>query len=227
MAAPIRRSPGHGKKIDTLHYDLVSPAGGAKKTVEMHLFMVKEFKGDEPPYETTGLSFSLRCDEPEMSVTGTDPNILVSALRSRLDRALAIDWQSWFIVKVDPNHPYRGEGRGFTMSWEEVMRGTDHEGRDLMRQRDIHRHEWVVEAWPETFRDRAGRTLAAVRGTPENEAALRDFAARIDSLRKQLALFVMPDNIEKTLAAIAAGGFAALPAPQRPQASDEEMEPDV
>ena len=226
MAAPIRRSPGHGKKIDTLHYDLVSPADGAKRTVEMHLFMSKSFNGEEPPYETTGLSFTLRCPEAGIDVSGTDANILVSVMRSRLDRAFAIEWKPWFIVKIDPSRPYgNAEGQGFLMSWEEVVRGRDHEGRDLLRRLDIHRHEWVVEAWPETFRDRAGKTLAAVEGTDGNREALRDFAARIDSLRKQLALFVMPDNIEKTLAAIAAGGFAALPAPQRPQASDEEVEP--
>ena len=106
MAAPIRRSPGHGKKIDTLHYDLVSPADGAKRTVEMHLFMSKSFNGEEPPYETTGLSFTLRCPEAGIDVSGTDANILVSVMRSRLDRAFAIEWKPWFIVKIDPSRPY-------------------------------------------------------------------------------------------------------------------------
>lgn len=209
---PIRQSPGRGKKIDTFTYDLVTPLGTDKATVELAVFMNKSFDGDEPPLAVTGVEFMIVCADPEFEVKGTDLHLLLTTARSRLDKHYEISWERWIKVQITPERPYRGEGTGFRLTYEDVWRGVDAFGNALMREYDRHRERlWTISRWPETFKDRNGRTLACVPATEANVAALEDFTKRIDTLRSLLADFVSPDRITETLDAIAAGAMPLLP----------------
>lgn len=215
MARKITRSPGRGKKVDTFTYDVVTPAGDKKRSVEIDVYMSKSLAGDEPPLEVTGVTFSLICEEAAEEITGSDLQIALLAMRSRLDARYAIRWERWLKVEVNPQRHHRGDGSGLSLSYEEVWRGIDPFGAVLMREFSPYSEkQWIISAWPEAFKDKRGRTLACVPATDANVAALEDFSRRIVNLRSVLAEFVSPDRIEETLGAIAAGAMTLLPPPR-------------
>lgn len=211
--SPISRSPGRGKKIDTFTYDLTSPVGTDKSSIDLAVYMTKSFSGDEPPYEVTAVCFSVFCDTPAFEINGSDLHLLLTTARARLDKAHEIAWERWLKVQITPERSYEGSGTGFRLSYLEVWRGVDSFGNVLMREYDRHAANtiWKISRWPETFKDKNGRTLACVPATKENEAALDDFCERINTLRKHLADFVSPDRIHDTLNAITSGSLPLLP----------------
>lgn len=212
--SPIKQSPGLGKKIDVFTYDLTTPVGTDKTTIDLLVYMNKSFSGDTPPYEVTGAEFRIVCEAPSFQIVGTDLQFLLGAARARLDKAYAIKWESWFKVQIIPERVWTGEGTGFRLSYDTVWRGVDAFGHILMREFDRNSDtNWKISAWPDAFKDASGRTLACVPASEATEAALKDFSNRIIALRKRLADFVSPDHIHNTLEAISSGTMPLLPSP--------------
>jgi hypothetical protein len=129
-------------------------------------------------------------------------------------------WETYYLVEIKPEHVYEGIGTGFTFGWDEVEKGVAWDGSLLLRQ---HRNYGgtVISPWPGEFRDKNGKVMACIPGTPENLRALREFRDRIDALREKLADFLRPDVIQQTLSNLS--GNNLLP-PVTPPSSTTEKE---
>ena len=225
--AKIRTSPGRGKKFDTVFYDVDHLVGDdsdgdqerAIRKVAIDLYLEKRFdtRDAPPPAQTLGVGVSAVCEETGDSEFGTDLQAVLSAIRARLDARFAIKWERWLLVKVDPTRSYEGSGDGLQLSWKDIQRGVTFEGEVLMRSYNVHgewHNRWVVEPWPKVVKEQ-GRIVAAIPATEANEKALEVFAQKIAEMRKALAALVAPDEIERTLAQIAAAPISAMIESQR------------
>ncbi|MEP5729629.1 MAG: hypothetical protein ABJL67_09645 [Sulfitobacter sp.] len=208
----LSKSPGKGKKIDTLSYEVVEVDGFESVRLSIDVFMSKDFgHSDSAPKPVTGASFSLLCKGER--VEGTDINACITAMRSKLDRRFAIKWTRWLKVSIEKSRLYDvSGGTGIELQWKEVERGKAFDGSDLMRCINLHGNKtWRIEPWPEYFKNRSGKTLACIESTEENIAALVEFKAKIDQMRAVLADFVSPENIDDTLRLISNGGMNLIP----------------
>lgn len=208
----LGRSPGLGKRIAKLPYEVVQIDGFDPVRVEIEVFMSKRFLHSESaPKPVSGATFHLRCEGE--GVDGSDIDACISAMRSKLDKRLAIKWKNWLRVRVEKSRFYGyHEGSGIELKWDRVERGAAFDGSDLMRKfvgRDAK--TWEIKPWPKYFKDDRGKTLACIPETPENLAALEAFKEKIDEMRKVLANFVSPDQIEDTLRSISEGRMNLLP----------------
>jgi hypothetical protein len=210
-----RQSAGNGKLIDTIHYDYEQEADGRVVTgkVEIKIFLQKRYGDtDTPPLPVTAVQFMAVCGQ-EVEY-GTDLNVVVKAMRSKLDTLYTIKWERWLEVRVEPSRIYRGTGAGLELTWTDVERGVTIEGDVLLRRYNSHgdfNNKWEISPWPEQYRDKNGKTLACIRETDENLAALEKFRDKIREMRKLLAEFVAPDRIEDTLRMITNDQFLLAP----------------
>lgn len=227
--AKMRTSPGKGSKIDTFFYDVEQVVstegedeGGAsqrvlKRKVGIDVFMVKVFDTDTTkpsPASTTSVGFMLCCEETGDEERGTDLNVLLKAMRSKLDERFKIKWKSWLLVKiVRPSMYGEGIGSGLQLTWEDVQRGIAFDGSVLMRRynryHDVFSNGWTVSTWPETIKEN-GRLVAMIEATEANVAALEKATKQIDDLRALLVERVAPAFIEETLRTLSAGGSLLL-----------------
>jgi hypothetical protein len=208
----ISSSPGRGKRVDRLEYEIVQIDGFEPIRLQIDVFMKKRFgSSDTSPRPVTGASFILAAEGE--SVEGTDIDACITAIRCKLDKRFAIKWRPWLKVSVEPVSTYRAEGgAGLSLRWDRVERGRAFDGTELMRSLVLHEDRtWKVEPWPQYFKDRSGATLACIPETDENLEALSTFAAKIAEMRKALAKFVSPERIDDTLRAIASGEIKLIP----------------
>lgn len=207
--ANISHSPGNGKKIDTLYYDVKQSEGKKLTTrkVEMVVYIQKKYgQTDTPPLPTVATQFLLVCED--FREVGPELDTLVKAMRGNLDSHYKIKWQPWFEVRVDPMRIFQGNGDGFQLSWTEVERGETLDGDILLKRYNTYgdfNNRWEIKPWPETYKDTKGKVLSCIPATDENEKALKLFAMKIAELRKVLADFVSPNEIAKTLDQITRG----------------------
>lgn len=207
----ISSSPGDGKRIDRLPYEIVQVDGRDPVRLSVDVYMKKRFESSEAtPRPVSGATFILKCQKER--VEGSDIDACIAAMRGKLDKRFRIKWERWVKVGIVREHQHLAcGGTGLSLRWECVERGKAYDGSDLMRTyygRDGK--TWKIEPWPEYFKDRNGRTLACIPETDENIKALEAFRDKIDEMRKALAAFVSPDEIEKTLRAISHGGIKLL-----------------
>lgn len=207
----LSKSPGNGKKIDTFEYEVVQVDGFEPIRLKIDVHMSKDFEiSDSNPKPVRGASFNLICEGER--VEGSDIDACIKAMRAKLDKRFKIKWQNWLKVSINKETIYQGSGSGLSLRWERVERGVAHDGTHLMRTYyGYNGKTWKVEPWPEYFKDRNGKTLACIPETSENVEALETFAKKIDEMRKVLAEFVSPEQIEETLRQIAGGGMNLLP----------------
>lgn len=181
---------------------------------------------DKPPHATSSVSLEAECRELGFKIEGTDVEALRRAVWARLDKAYEIRWSAWYLIHVQK--PYMvgsGSGSGVVVSWDIVSKGVAWDGTELLREWNNHRRHgeelYKVSPWPGAFRDKGGRVEACIPVNDRNTAALEEFAAKIDQLRKLMAEFLSPQNIEATLANLA--GVAFLPPPD-PDAQKEHAD---
>jgi len=216
-------SPGRGKKFDQIFYDVESITGddetGRKSTIKkvtVDLYLTKKLcqKPADGPAQTLAAGIWAVCDETGDSEFGTDINAVIAGIRSKLDASFRISWEKWLVVTVNPVRAYgKDGGGGLELTWKEVERGTTVTGDVLMRSYNLRAewfNRWQIEPWPAQVLGDDGRIVATIPATPENEKALQRFVEQINELRKRLAALVAPGEIERTLAAIAAGPITAL-----------------
>ena len=201
------RSAGKGKLIDTIHYDYEQEAGGKVVTgkVEIKIYLQKRYAdSDATPLPVSAVQFmAVSGQEVEY---GTDLNAVVKAMRSKLDARYRIAWERWLEVRVEPSRLFRGTGAGLELSWTDVERGVTIEGDVLLRRYNASgdfNNRWEISPWPEQYRDKSGKTLACIRETDANLAALEKFSEKIREMRTLLSAFVAPERIDDTLRMIA------------------------
>lgn len=217
-----RTSPGRGKKVDTLFYDVDSTAaqndgsGAARHTqkiaIDIYLEKILDTKDAPPPAQTLGIGLTAVCEATGEEVFGTDLNAILCAMRSKLDRRYAIKWDRWLLVKIDPVRTIEQSGAGLQLTWREVERGEAADGSVMMRSFNVHsdwRNRWIIEPWPDIVKEK-GQIVATIPATDENELALRTFSEKIVALREALATLVSPDEIQKTLSRIMTAPLASL-----------------
>lgn len=214
MARNISSSPGKGKKIASFPYDLEQEVSGDKVVTNKVLIdchMSSQYaSSDHPPMAVTGVTFTLSVPaHPDVpKIEGTDLDVMLKTMRSRLDKHFQIVWESYIYVTVSPASIYIGTGQGMELTRKRVERGVAIDGTVLMREYDMHSSKtWKIRPWPDTHRNKRGDAIACIPETPENEQALDIFESKIVKMREALADFVAPDKIEQTLALINAGGL--------------------
>lgn len=210
----ISRNPGRGKKIGVFPYDVEQVVGEhvAVRKVEIEAYMQVTYETDSPPPKmVTAVQFYLRCEGEEE--WGSDLALCLKAMRGKLDNCYRIHWEPWFLVRVDPQRPYYGEGAGLVLSWDQVYRGVTLDGEVLLRELRVRNgfgSPWVIKPWPVVYQDKTGKAVACVPASKKNEDALQAFAVKRRELNKTLSEFVSPDRIDETLDLIAGGGLRLL-----------------
>ncbi len=194
-----------------------------KVTVEIKMEKVTRTSA-EPPHPLERVAIHAHCPELGISIEGTDFVALKAAMWSHLDKHFAIKWERFYLVKIEKASIYgEGMGTGFTFTWDDVYKGTTHNGKVLMRRWGYSGRE-KIEPWPGTFKDEKGRIIACIEATEANREGLEEFRSRIDTLRDKLAQFLRPENILLTLQHL--GNFQLLPQlnppPEKPNAKKDK-----
>lgn len=180
------------------------------KLVKVEVRLLKKTKQSlEPPHPLDSVTVEVVCPELEIKLTGTDVEALRSVMWSKLDEVFKITWERYYLVNLNRTHPYEGLGTGLELCYRHVDKGTTHDGKVLMRIRRGSDGE-KIELWPGTFKDKRGNVIACIQATEANTFAMEEFARRIDLLRTRLQEFLLPENIQGTLANMA--GLTMLPA---------------
>lgn len=221
--AKANRTPGDGKKIDTVYYDVRQVVPNPDKDedrkiyrkVAIDIYMLKKFdtSPEAPaPAATTAIGFKVRCEEANIEMAGSDIDACLKYVRSKLDEIHSIKWEPWLLVRVTPERPVRGIGAGLSLSWDDVERGVTFDGSVLMKRFNSYAEwgkRWQVEPWPRTLKE-AGKIVAVIPATEANKDALNIFMNKINDLRVALAALVAPDKIEETLSQIANSQLALI-----------------
>lgn len=223
-----RKGPGanQGLHVDTLYYRYTGnlpnsapittddeqpstqPVVGQIE-VPVKVLIKKEYAADAEGTNrpVRAVSFILSCDSPEFRLCGTDIEVLRSAAWEQLDKQFAIHWQPYFLVTIEREKPYGGEGEGVSIRYKTVYRGTAHDGTLLLRDHD-HLHRSILKPWPGAFTDQAGRAIACIEATDENRKALETFCGMLSALREQIKDRFRPAEIQRTLATLASSSLA-------------------
>lgn len=168
-----------------------------KVTIEVKMEKVLEVS-DAPPHPLDRVKLYLTCKELDIKLEGTDLEALRAAMWAKLDERFAIKWERYYLVEVGRESIHRGTGTGMTVSYDDVYKGTTHDGKLLMR-RWAYREE-KIEPWPGRFKSDRGKVIACIEATEANRLALEEFCKRMDLLREKLSDFLKPENIAQTLA---------------------------
>ncbi len=190
------------------------------KKVKIEVFMEKktaELGG--PPYALTEVWFEIKCVDPKFRFSGTDIELLRTAAWGELDKKFEVKWERYFLVSVQPERIFEGQGAGLSFTYKDVWKGTTWDGKELMKEYGWHAREPKITPWPGRFTDRGGRTVACIPDNEANKAALAEFAKRVEKLRELMRDTLRPEVIMQTLQNLS--GLALLP-----QTTDDETEPD-
>ncbi len=208
----VENPPSEDADIDHVRFMM---AKGIKISVK--LFLHKKFKESvSPPLETKEVWFSVQCEKPEFKFSGSDIEALRAAMWEKLDEHFAVKWERYFKVRITPGYI----AHGLSFEYSDVEKGVAWDGSLLLREYESSKGR-IIRPWPGEFRDGNGKVMACIPATPENEAALKEFASRIHELRKRLADFLRPDAIMQTLANLSA--IALLPPAPAPRESEVDL----
>lgn len=198
-----------GKVVDTWYYERDD-----KTRVAVPVCMTKQSRDDKwledntrnkPPFET--LNVGLYVDLDGETIEATDVEALRAAVWAKLDEKYGIKWERYYLVQISPERVYRGLGKGFTVSYDDVEKGTTWDGRLLMRE---YKHRgFHVSPWPGEFKDDRGRVQACIPATETNRKGLEEFCQQIETLQGMLRKFLEPARIEQVRANLAK--FPLLP----------------
>jgi hypothetical protein len=192
------------------------------KKVKVEVWMEKKTADlGGPPYALTGVSFTVKCDEPKFGFSGTDIELLRITAWGELDKQYEVKWENYYLVQVVPERIYEGSGSGLTFSYKHVYKGTTWDGKELMKEYGWNSREPKIAPWPGRFKDNAGRAIACIPDNEANKHALEEFAKRIDKLREMIRDTLKPEVIMQTLQNLA--GMALLP-PANPDDEDSTAE---
>ena len=167
-----------------------------------------------PPHPLETVKLVGRVNELNIKVEGTDLEAIRALIWSKLDKQFEIKWERYYLVRVERQKPYRGEGTGLTMSFDSVYKGTTWNGRSLLRIWEYHDEK--IKPWPGQFTDDGKKVVACIEATEANRQALEEFSERLDLLRQKLVGLLAPENIEQTLVSL--GQLRLLPPPEEKEA---------
>lgn len=230
----MAKTRSNGKLIDTWHYEYsgipahqsddpeeeTGPPKVKPIKVAVNLYIYKEYAGVTPPLAVKEVYFVVKCKNPEFQISGSDIEALRAAMWEHLDEHYAVQWEKWFLVEIRYHGPYEGMGSGLTFGYKDVERGVAYDGTELLRERKWGMREETISPWPGEFRDKRGDVIACIPATPQNQKAMKEFAARIDILREKLIELVKPEQILQTIATLS--GIPLLP-PISAEVEDEKL----
>lgn len=153
----------------------------------------------------------------EKKFVSTDIEVLRRAVWDALDEHYEIEWETYYLVTTTGERNYRlSEGfEGVEFSYDAVYVGKDPDGKTIHRIPMRHGHDQYGEGMPTTGKARHGEeTIALVKGTKENVAALKAFVKSLRVMRENIGKFMHPDNINETLMK-AASSIRSLPPPKK------------
>lgn len=213
---PKLPSKTQGKLVDTWVYayrGLEQPQEAGEDTprkklvtdqrVQLNVYLIKEQTPlSSPPHLTAGVHFRVECDNPKVHLTGTDIELLRKEAFALCDDRFKTTWTPYYLVEVRPEHPFRGQGAGLSFGYRQIEKGIAWDGTELLKDRDwnARSYEYKIEAWPGDFTNQAGKVIACIPKTAENDAALEEFSRRIGKLRENIAALLEPKVILETLA---------------------------
>lgn len=169
-----------------------------KVAVEVRLDKTSIEEGG-PPYALKEVEFIVSCDEPKFEYVGTDIEALRQAAWDYLSNEFKITWENYYLVTVGHANDYGGGySTGLTFGYKDVERGTTWDKKDLLREW-AYSGKRTIRPWPGRFTDKNGRAIACIPVTPDNTAALEEFAKRINKLREMIRDTLKPEVIVQTL----------------------------
>jgi len=207
-----------GKVVDRWTYEYTGLADDdgqehvTSRKVEIVLKLHKKLaESNRPPMATKEVWFSVECAEPEIKLSGSDVEALRAAMWEQLDDAFEVKWSRYFLVQIT-----QAIGMAtLVFDYTRVEKGVAHDGALLLRRHDLGARS-RIEPWPGKFKNSQGKVIACIEATDANREALEEFAKNVDELRKKLQEFLMPQNIEWTLANLSQLALGATePPPER------------
>lgn len=193
-----------------------------EQLVDIELRMLEQLKDEELPRSVKSVEFKLVCKALDISLVGSDIEVLRRAMWAKLKKAHEIQWERWYLVQVASAQSHKGDFEvGFALSQNTIYRGVAKDGTVLMREYDRGRTfgPWRYKPWPGVYQDLGGHVIACIPATEANNAALDEFRARISALQARISDLVKPEVILETLANLAGTG---LPAPIKLDKLDQQ-----
>lgn len=205
--------------------DPIGPDGQMKRSEDKRPLLVKdqvldievrmlEKTADESlPRTVNAVEFKLVCKALDISLVGSDIEVLRAAMWAKLEKAHEIKWEEWYLVQVAGAQSFKGSFEvGFALSQDTIWRGVAKDGTELMREFERGRTygPWRYKPWPGVYQDKGGHVIACIPATEVNKRALDEFRERIYALQERISDLVKPEVILDTLANLAGTG---LPAP--------------
>lgn len=170
------------------------------KKVEIEVRMDKKTEdAGGPPYAVKEIKFIVSCKDPKFDYEGTDIECLRMAAFSHLDKRFEVTWHNYFLVTVNIARDYgTGTSTGLSFSYKDIEKGVTWDGKELLREY-MWRGERTISPWPGKFEDKNGKAIACIPASKSNEAALKEFANRVDTLRAMIRDTLRPEKIVETL----------------------------
>lgn len=215
---PEGEDPGQDERQENERYEMKKQRV-KNKIITMRLELHKKTsQSEEPPHPTEDVHFEVYCKELDLRMSGTDIELLRTAMWEHLDKKFAIKWEGYYLVEVKESRSWGGKsGTGIQFEYDTVWRGTTWDGKFLLKKYDGS--HFVIRPWPGEFTDNGGNVMACIPATEENKAALKEFCKRMDRMREVMADYLRPERILKTLADLG-GAMPFLPAPSTDKPPD-------
>lgn len=177
----------------------------AERKIAVELYLEKETEEVKtPPHPLKNVKFIAKCRESQykidLEIEGTDIEAVRSAVWAEMDARFEIKWHKYYKVYLDRSQIYIGRGDGFDFYFDEVWKGITWEGKELLKEFSQSRDEhYKISPWPGKFTDRNGNIIACIPRNDMTEAALNDFASKIEKMRGVLRQYLSPETIMSTL----------------------------
>jgi hypothetical protein len=177
--------------------------------VEIRVYLDKTTEEtDKPPHSLREVQFVAKCETPYILVSGTDIEAIRKTVWSQLDDTFEIKWETYYRVEIIRSRYHSGIGEGFNLEYDDIEKGTAHDGTLLMREYKYHQG-YKISPWPGEFKDERGDVMACIPATDKNRDALGEFCKRLNKMRELLAETIKPEQIMNTLQNL--GQLALLP----------------
>ena len=205
--ATRRQNPHNGKLITTWKW-----ASKSGKVVEIPVRMSADTADGPVSTEenkrgwktlrhriTDKVRFGVFLDKPKkIEVVGTDIEVIRKTVFAMLGEVYELNWEPYYIVKLEESDPWDDEGAGFRLEYEEIEMAQE-DGKWMWRRQRMRGYT-VEDGQPETGRSDDGSvTTAVVPATEGNTAALESLSKQIRKLREHVSEFFTPDKIQQTL----------------------------
>lgn len=199
----VQKKPDPDAEDDEPQFETVQRMEERKIAVE--LFLEKETEeAKTPPHPLEKVKFIAKCREPQykldIEIEGTEIESLRAAVWAEMDARFEIKWHEYYKVYLDRSRIYVGQGEGFDFYFDEVWKGITWEGKELLKEWSRSRDEhYKITPWPGKFTDRNGNVIACIPRNDMTEAALKEFAGKIEKMREVLKQYLTPESIMATL----------------------------